>query len=114
MFRAKIIDDYIFIDYFPINEKHGLCTRCILKPKDATTVEICDFETRHMECRGKGYGSKLLEYVINYAKNEGFTNIIGGISHRDEHERLKKWYAKYGFTVTESTTDYVYDIVKIL
>lgn len=52
----------------------------------------------HPDSRHKGYGRNLIDFVVEYAKQNGGKKASIGIIN--ENERLKNWYKKYGFKET--------------
>lgn len=52
------------------------------------------------EYRHKGYGKKVMDFVVNYVKGKDGKKISIGIIN--ENEILKKWYISYGFIETET------------
>lgn len=51
----------------------------------------------------KGYGSRLMEELLEYAKDNNFVGIEGNLSKEDlDHkDRLHHFYRKFGFIITE-------------
>lgn len=49
----------------------------------------------------KGYGSEVLAFAINLAKDVGCSSITGNLeaTDMDHFDKLKYWYEKYGFDV---------------
>lgn len=56
------------------------------------------------EYRHKGYGKKVMDFVVNYVKGKDGKKISIGIIN--ENEILKKWYLSYGFIETETKVFY--------
>lgn len=52
------------------------------------------------EYRHKGYGKKVMDFVVDYVKDKEGKKISIGIIN--ENEILKKWYLSYGFVETET------------
>ncbi|AKB82767.1 acetyltransferase (GNAT) family protein [Methanosarcina barkeri 3] len=52
----------------------------------------------HPDSRHKGYGRNLIDFVVEYAKQNGGKKVSIGIIN--ENEKLKNWYKKYGFKET--------------
>ena len=48
------------------------------------------------ECRGRGIGSEILEFLINKAKEMGFSEMTIGVDK--DNENALHLYRKYGFT----------------
>ena len=65
---------------------------------------ICDF-TMDSDCRNMGLGSKMMQSVIQYAKHDRMSYIEGKLSFvdiEDHEERLKHFYTKHGFTISDT------------
>lgn len=64
------------------------------------TVEIGDIEV-FGENEGRGYGSILLDSLINFAKDNSINTISGWISYADKNhfDKLDYFYKKHGFNV---------------
>lgn len=72
-------------------------------------IEKANDETYYMEklailpeYRHKGYGKKVMDFVVSYVKDRGGKKISIGIIN--ENVILKKWYSDYGFQETEIRT----------
>jgi len=50
----------------------------------------------HESVQGKGLGQKLMDYVIDDLKKQGYTEFTVGVE--DDNDRAKYMYNKYGFT----------------
>lgn len=50
----------------------------------------------HESVQGKGLGQKLMDYVIDDLKEQGYTEFTVGVE--DDNDRAKYMYSKYGFT----------------
>jgi N-acetylglutamate synthase-like GNAT family acetyltransferase len=68
--------------------------------KDEETIEICDIEV-FGENEGRGYGSILLQSLINFAIENSVNTISGWISQtdKDHFDKLDSFYKKFGFEV---------------
>ena len=53
-----------------------------------------------------GYGSSLIQYIINFLKNLGVTKIYIKIDKDDKAKRLEKFYSNYGFTKIKEYKEY--------
>ncbi len=67
---------------------------------DGETLEICDIEV-FGENEGRGYGSILLQSLINFAQENSVNTITGWISQTDKNhfDKLDYFYKKHGFSV---------------
>ncbi|MFK9092082.1 GNAT family N-acetyltransferase [Bacillus salipaludis] len=67
---------------------------------DEETIEICDIEV-FGENEGRGYGSMLLQSLINFAIENSVNTISGWISQtdKDHFDKLDFFYKKHGFDV---------------
>lgn len=80
------------------NAEGNLLGTCGLYPLDDETIELRKMYFEK-ELRGRGYGKKLLERMIEAARSLGFKQI-----HLETHSALKEaiaLYKKYGFEPTE-------------
>lgn len=68
--------------------------------KNEGTIEICDIEV-FGENEGRGYGSILLDSLINFAIENSVNIISGWISQtdKDHFDKLDYFYKKRGFNV---------------
>lgn len=57
-------------------------------------LQFRKFATRQ-ECQGKGYGSRLLEHVVSYARQQGITRIWC-----NARQSAASFYRKFGFRET--------------
>lgn len=66
--------------------------------KNNKTITICDI---WCEKNNRGYGSLMMEALIDYARQQGITSIEGWLSSVDvDHiERLYHYYQKFGFEI---------------
>ena len=65
---------------------------------------ISDF-TMDSDCRNMGLGSKMMQSAIQYAKHNRMSYIEGKLSFvdiEDHEERLKHFYTKHGFTISDT------------
>ncbi|ASJ12992.1 GNAT family N-acetyltransferase [Thermococcus thioreducens] len=71
----------------------------ILKPLNEKALEILWMAVRR-ELRGKGIGTKLLRFVENWAKGEGFELLVvktsGDLSYKP-YDETRRFYERRGF-----------------
>ena len=112
LIKLKICDDserlflpnrpiYVFI--LPawennISKKIGMATALVWLNKK---IEWMDIKINNPKIRGKGIGSLVVQFMCNYLKKNGATEIFGHISDVDDIERVKFFWEKNGFTVTD-------------
>ena len=65
------------------------------------SADICYLERLSVlpEMRGKHFGIRLVQYVLEYAESQGVRKV--GIGIIDEQTELKAWYMQQGFVVSE-------------
>ncbi|OCN06136.1 hypothetical protein A4S06_00015 [Erysipelotrichaceae bacterium MTC7] len=106
-----------------------LMVKCFVKSKMTSKMQ-CVIESDesiligdivHMKNRdyNKGYGSIMMDKLLSYATEYGYTTIHGNLSiiDTDHKERLHHFYEKFGFTITEYPKNrdcYYGEIQKIL
>lgn len=71
--------------------------QCVMNADDQTML-IGDLIVDE-KYRNRGIGSKLLEEIMQIAKNLGVVEVYGNISSVDDTERLFTFYGKRGFEV---------------
>ena len=91
------------IPYYGFRDGTAICeATAVLNPEigqaDRKTngiVELCAFRT-NQEYRGKGYFSKLMDFLQNDLKQRGYTEAIVGVEPRERLNR--EIYHHWGFT----------------
>ena len=65
------------------------------------SADVCYLERLSVlpEMRGKHFGIKLVQHVLEFAELKGVRKVSIGIIY--EHTELKEWYKQQGFVVTE-------------
>ncbi len=63
------------------------------------------------ENRGKGYGSMMMNHIINEIKNSGYNSVLLWVF--EKNTRARTFYEKYGFELTDNT-QISYDAVEVM
>jgi GNAT superfamily N-acetyltransferase len=91
-----------FIELKVIHNKGIVLNRIRLSANHTSeeTIELCDIEV-FGENEGRGYGSILLDSLINFAIDNSIKKISGWISNtdKDHFDKLDFFYQKHGFIV---------------
>lgn len=91
-----------FIELKVIHKKGIVLNRIRLSANYTSeeTIELCDIEV-FGENVGRGYGSILLDSLINFAKDNSIKTISGWISYADKNhfDKLDYFYKKHGFNI---------------
>ena len=108
VWKKKSIENYkqsYTIPYYGILEGNIICeATAMINPEvvqnstglvDSHTVYLSAFRTIS-EYQGKGYFSKLFQFMIEDLRNKGFTKATLGVEPDDK--KNKEIYAHYGFT----------------
>ena len=66
-----------------------------------TRVEWLDIQINDPAHRGRGIGSLVVQFVCNYVKENGAIEIFGQISDVDNVEKVKNFWEKNGFSVSD-------------
>ena len=63
------------------------------------------------ENRGKGYGSMMMNHIIDEIKNSGYNNVLLWVF--EKNTRARRFYEKHGFELTDNT-QISYDAVEVM
>ena len=80
------------------------CARILCVVESASTILISDIWHRNKKKDyNKGYGTLMMEFLIQYANNNNYECVYGNLSDidLDHKERLHHFYRKFGFSVIE-------------
>ena len=103
--EVQIYEDYqefVFFRYV-LNNKPKMLMTCHMFENE---IHINDIKPYHKNKRNKyvnkGYGSKLMSALLDYAKKNGIAEITGDLSivDLDHKKRLHHFYQKFGFKIT--------------
>lgn len=77
--------------------------QCVIESD--STILIGDIIHDNQKNYNKGYGSAMMQKLIEYAKENGYSRLYGNLSDVDigHKERLYHFYEKFGFEITEYT-----------
>ena len=77
--------------------------QCVIESD--STILIGDIIHDNQKNYNKGYGSAMMQKLIEYAKENGYSRIYGNLSDVDigHKDRLYHFYEKFGFEITEYT-----------
>lgn len=78
--------------------KNGRCCGIVRIYWKQDVLEICDLIISEQH-RGKGLGSKILLWIIAYARKENIKQIWAIVSPENfcDFDRLMNWYLRFGF-----------------
>lgn len=84
-----------------IKNIHKAKMQCVIESEN--TLLIGDIIHNNEKKYNKGYGSAMMEKLISYAKEKGYSRLYGNLSDVDicHKDRLYHFYGKFGFTITE-------------
>lgn len=75
---------------------------------DNGIVELKEIVIPQTENRCKGYGTLVMNFLINLLRRAEYKKIWGALSHVDDVDRLKnRFYPKFGFNIHEDDTDMI-------
>lgn len=77
--------------------------QCVIESD--STILIGDIIHDNQKNYNKGYGSAMMQKLIEYAKENGYSRLYGNLSDVDigHKDRLYHFYEKFGFEITEYT-----------
>ena len=103
--QIKDMETLVIFDAF-VRSKHVMRMQCTKKDESTFLIGdiFCKCEQDPWKYVNKGYGSKLMEAMLDFAAENDIHNIIGNLSivDLDHKERLHHFYKKFGFTITEN------------
>lgn len=75
--------------------------QCVIESD--STILIGDIIHDKQKNYNKGYGSAMMQKLIEYAKENGYSRLYGNLSDVDigHKDRLYHFYEKFGFEITE-------------
>jgi GNAT superfamily N-acetyltransferase len=94
---------------FYIKEEKTYAGLCSIQNINETTIllrEIIIYD----QFRNKGYGAKLLNYVVEYLRKKNKYEKISGVfcPEDGQSENLKKWYYNNGFELNGKMIEYYF------
>lgn len=83
--------------------KHKMVSKMQCVIESDSSILIGDITHTQNRNYNKGYGSLMMNKLIEYTKENGYTLIHGNLSlvDVDHKERLHHFYNKFGFIITE-------------
>ena len=93
-------DYYLFVKVL-VSGKRIASMNCVIE--DDRRILIGDIHHKDSKDYDKGFGSVMMNKLIEYAKENGYVEIYGNLSvtDSDHKERLHHFYAKFGFDIIE-------------
>ena len=86
--------------YYCTNKIRIAYINCVIKDDD--TIHICDIVHDNTKAIDKGIGTEMMNALIEYARNNNYSEITGDLSvvDADHKDRLHHFYSKFGFEIT--------------
>ena len=93
-----------------VGKRTSYIMRCVIQ--NEKTILIGDISSslgRTGKYENKGYGSKLMQRLIDYATENDYKEIYGNLAEVDmgHWDRLEHYYKKFGFEIIENCDDEV-------
>ena len=99
--QEDMIDKYIEIGTMYVLEDDGIKCECIVTDEGNGILEIKNIATEP-ECQGKGYGRKLIEFILSKYKNQYFILQVG----TGDSPLTVPFYEKCGFVRSHSIKNF--------
>ena len=99
MYIRVLNSDYVEIYILEIDEKpHCIASWC--KARNAQFSDCAEIICIHSLCDnwGKGYGSMMMNHILNEIKNSGFKSVILWVF--EKNTRARRFYERHGFELT--------------
>ena len=104
--QESMIDLYLERgDLFALYDE-GLKSICVVTEETADTCELKNIAT-YQSSHGRGYGSKLIEYISAFYKDKYQTMLVG----TGDVPGIKKFYEKNGFRLSHRIPNFFIDNV---
>jgi len=70
--------------------------------------DVCELKALYLsdDLRGQGWGYKLLDRAVNFARNAGYKRVV--LDSMSKYEDARHLYDRYGFVPTERYNDNIY------
>ena len=94
--------DALLVVRLCVNGRRKARILCVIESE--TTILIGDIQHDNLDNDfNKGYGSMMMDKLLQYSHENRFTHIYGNLSEVDRNHkgRLHHFYEKFGFTITE-------------
>lgn len=97
----SVIDNLIVVR-LGVGKQVRYIMKCVIENKDCIFIgDISPAFARVGRYENRGYGTKMMQYLIDYAVENNFKEIYGNLAEIDfEHrDRLEHFYKKLGFNI---------------
>jgi ribosomal protein S18 acetylase RimI-like enzyme len=102
--QENMIKKYIYIgDLFALYD-NDLITVSVVTKEDNETYEIKNLAT-YEKYHGKGYGTRMLKYIIDEYKNKCKKLLLG----TGENNKILSYYEKFGFSYSHTIKNFFVD-----
>lgn len=103
--QENMIDKYLERgQMFALYDDNNLKSICVVTLEKDENCELKNIAT-HEACQGKGYGKRLLQYVLEHYKGRCKTMFVG----TGDHSRVLSFYAHRGFTISHRVSNFFTD-----
>ena len=94
--------DSLLMVHLTANGKRIAKMQCVIQSQDAILIGDIQHDNEKSDYN-KGYGSRMMEALLEYAKEHHFRCVHGNLSQwdLDHKDRLHHFYQKFGFTIIE-------------
>lgn len=109
MFRKKKVSPVVQVEQTDsllkfvlyVNNVRESWLQCVIESD--STILIGDIIHNNEKNYNKGYGSAMMQKLVEYAKENGYSLLYGNLSDVDigHKDRLYHFYKKFGFEITE-------------
>lgn len=98
--KIEKFDSFLMVNLY-VNNIREARIQCVIESKNAILIgDIIHDNERKIN---RGYGSAMMESLISYAEQNGYSKFYGNLSDVDigHKDRLYHFYEKFGFIITE-------------
>lgn len=112
MYEKVLKSGYAEMSILEINDKPH-CIAAWSKARNLQFSYCAEIICIHNLCNnwGKGYGSMMMNYIIDEIKNSGYNSVLLWVF--EKNTRARTFYEKHGFELTDNT-QISYDAVEVM
>ena len=112
VYTLRVSDCLLLMNVTIGKQNYSNAMKCVLDEdkKEILIGDICIDENRYLKHINKGYGTKMMEKLLEFVNENGYETVVGNFGVADENsatdpthrERQIHFYKKFGFSILPS------------